>query len=185
MQWDQFAVRTQEDRIQPGQVLRRHTERRDTLTALNRDPESLEMSDLKLLTVPGDKPAVATTSDDAIPYPFDRIRVGSPLALSFQIYHLGSDDEERTHYTVSYKVRRSGKDGGFLGLFGGGDSEETTTTSTYRGESQRTNEYILLDLDDFAGDESETVEVTVSVSDKVTGQQMSRSISFETIVQGR
>lgn len=181
MQWDQYSIREAGDNVQTGPVLRRQTDRRDTLTALSNDPETLEMSDLKVLTVPDSVPAMAVTSDAAIPYPFKQIRTEAPLALAFQIYHLGLNQRDLTRYTISYGVRQQIDDGGFLGLFGGDDEKETTTTTTYEGDSRRTDEYILLNLDDFVGDSAGSIEITVSVTDEVTGQQVERSISIETV----
>jgi len=181
MQWDQFSVYEDGENIQAGPVLRQRTGRKDTLMALNNDPETLEMSDLKLLTVPDEKPATAVTSDDAIPYPFEQIRTEAPLALTFQLYHLGMDESDRTQYTVSYSVRHEADNGGFLGLFGGDDEKETTTTTTYAGDSRRADEYIVLNLDDFVGDSQGGLDVTVRVTDEVTGQKVERSISLETV----
>lgn len=181
MQWDQYSIRDAGDRVQTGPVLRRQTDRRDTLRALRNDPETLEMSDLKVLTVPDSAPPTAVTSDAAIPYPFKTIRTKAPLALNFQVYHLGMEENGRTRYTVSYGVRQETDGGGFLGLFGGGDEQETTTTTTYEGDSRRTDEYIVLNLDDFADDRSGSLDVIVKVTDEVTGQQVERSISLKTI----
>jgi len=140
------------------------------------------MSDLKLLTVSEEKSVSAITSGRGVPYPFEQIRAGAPLALRFQVYKLGLNDQGRTRYTVSYRARRRTKDDGLLGPFGEGNEQETTTATTYQGESRRVDEYITINLDDFVGDASGSVEVTVSVTDEVTGQQVDRSISFETIV---
>lgn len=181
MQWDQYSIREARGNVQVGPALRRRTERQDTLVALSNDPETLEMSDLKLLTVPKDKPATAVTSEKAIPYPFETIRTEAPLALTFQVYHLGVNEQDRTRYTVSYGVRQEAEDGGFLGLFGGDDEKETTTTTTYEGDSRRTDEYIVLNLDDFVSDRQGNLDVTVKVTDEVTGQQVERSLSLKTV----
>jgi hypothetical protein len=182
-QWDQHAVhRSEGGGSQIGVVLRRHTERYDTLSALSSDPRSLEMSDLKLLTVPKETPATAVTSEAALPYPFDRVRVGQSLALAFEIYHLGRGDEDRTRYAVSYEMKRRTEDGGLLGLFGGDDERKTTTTTTYQGKSRTEKEYILLGLKNVIDDQSSDVTVTVTVRDKVTGQAVSRSTRFRVVV---
>jgi GWxTD domain-containing protein len=182
-QWDQHAVhRSEGGGSQIGVVLRRHTERYDTLSALSSDPRSLEMSDLKLLTVPKETPATAVMSEAALPYPFDRVRVGQSLALAFEIYHLGRGDEDRTRYAVSYEMKRRTEDGGLLGLFGGDDERKTTTTTTYQGKSRTEKEYILLGLKNVIDDQSSDVTVTVTVRDKVTGQAVSRSTRFRVVV---
>jgi len=180
-QWGQYSVRKDGEDVQVGRILRRRSERRDTLTALSDDPETLEMSDLKLLTVPDEKPLAALTSDNAISYPFEQVRTEADLALTFQAYHLGLDESGRTRYTVSYGARQETDDGGFLGLFGGDDEKETRTTTTYEGDGRRTDEYIVLNLDDFTDETSGTIDVTVTLTDKVTGRQVERSISIETV----
>lgn len=184
-QWDQKAIRrsTAED-VEVGSVLRRHTERYDTLAALNSDPSTLEMSDLKLLTVPDEEAETAITSEKAIPYPFDQVKTTQPLALSFEVYHLHFDAEDRTRYTVSYETWRETEKKGIAGLFGGTDEEQTTTTTTHQGDSRRTQEYIMLDLENLIQGESGTVRVTVGVKDEVTGQTVTRSIEFKAVVPG-
>lgn len=183
-QWDQtVAQENGRTKGQAGRTLRRHTERYDTLSALHSDPGTLEMSDPKLLTVPNETPATAVTSEAAIPHPFTRVQVGQPLAIAFEVYHLGLSDDDRTRYAVSYKMTRRTEDDGMLfGLFGGDGDGETTTTTTHRGKSRTETEYILLGLEDVIDDESSEVDVTVQVEDKVTGQTKSRSIRFRAVV---
>jgi GWxTD domain-containing protein len=182
-QWDQHAVQQNGGGdSQIGVVLRRHTERYDTLSALSSDPRTLEMSDLKLLTVPNETPATAVTSEAAIPYPFDRVRVGQSLALTFEIYHLGLGAEDRTRYAVSYEMKRRTEEGGLSGLFGGDDEEKTTTTTTHQGKDRTEKEYILLGLENVIDEKSSDVTVTVTVRDKITGQAVSRSTRFRVVV---
>ena len=182
-QWDQtVAPENGRKKAQMGRALRRHTERYDTLSALRSDPRTLEMSDPKLLTVPNGTPATAVTSESAIPYPFPRVQVGQPLAIAFEVYHLGLGDDDRTRYAVSYKMARRTEDDGILfGLFGGDGDGETTTTTTHQGKSRTEKEYILLGLENVVDDESSAVDVTVRVKDKVTGQMVSRSIGFRAV----
>jgi len=182
VQVGQYSVQRREDgSLEPHSVIRRHTERIDTVRALNHDPSTLEMSDLKLLTVPKAAPAEALTSDEAIPYPFDKVDAAQPVAISFDIYHLAYGKDDRTRYSVSYEVQRRMADGGLKGLFGGEEQEETVTTTTYQGHSRTAEEYILLDMEEFLDEESVNVQVTVRITDETTGQEVVRSIGFEAV----
>lgn len=181
MQWDQYAFeRREDDEKELTSVLRRQVERKDTLRALDDDPTALQMSDLQLLTVPEGKDPAAIVSDEAIVYPFEEVTSGDPLGLGFEIYHLPFDDNDLARYTVSYTAERAVDDGGFLGLFGGDDTEQVTTTATTTEAQSRTvEETILLDLEELAGDEPAAVDIAVRVTDEVTGQEIERDIEVE------
>ena len=178
LQWDQHKTRSKNGEAF-GSVLRRYTERHDSLTALESDPDSLEMSDLRPLNAPEGSPASALQSGEVIPHPVRRIREDTPLVIGFEVYHLNADSEGRTRYAVSYEVeRQTEQGGGFLGLFGGNERERTATSTTYRGDSQSEEEYILLDPEDLSQRTEGEVRVTVRVTDETTGQTVERSISF-------
>lgn len=178
LQWDQYKTRSKNGET-VGSVLRRYTERYDSLGALESDPDSLEMSDLRPLTVSEGSPASALQSGEVIPHPIRRVEEETPLVIGFEVYHLDADAEGRTRYTVSYEVeRQTEQDSGFLGLFGGNERERTATNTTYRGDSQSEEEYILLAPEDFSQRREGEVRVTVRVTDETTGQTVDRSISF-------
>jgi hypothetical protein len=162
-------------------MVRRHVTRYDTLTALDADSATLEMSDLKLLSVPEGQSAtrIATVG---IPYPFSRVDTSQTLGVKFEIYHLRSDVDGRTRYTVDYTVRRQAAEKGFFAtLFGREDEEETTVTTTHQGQDRRTTEYILLDSKNLLEKEASTVTVTVKITDEVAEQTVARSVSFEAV----
>jgi len=178
LQWDQYRTRSKNGET-VGSALRRYTERYDSLTALQNDPDSLEMSDLRPMTVPEGPPTAALQSGGAIPHPVRRVEEETPLVIGFEVYHLDADAEGRTRYTVSYEVvRQAEQGGGFLGLFGGDEREQTATSTTYRGDSRAEEEYILLDSEDLSRGTEGEVRVTVRVTDETTGQTVDRSISF-------
>ncbi|WP_341481480.1 GWxTD domain-containing protein [Salinibacter ruber] len=177
-QWDQYIV---SEATGDRTIARRHVTRYDTLTALDDDPATLEISDLKLLSVPEGRSAtrIATVG---IPYPFSRVDTSQTLGIKFEIYHLQSDVDGRTRYTVDYTVHRQETEKGFFAtLFGREDEKETTVTTTHQGQDGRTTEYILLDSKNLFEKESSTVTVTVKITDEVTGQVVARSVSFQTV----
>lgn len=176
VQWDQYQGGSGQGA--PGSLLGRHTQRYGTFTALRNDPNVLEMSDVKLLTVPAQKSETAFNPDDAIPYPFYQVSPAQPLAISFELYHLGLDENERSEYTITYRAERTSESGGIADLFGGEDGEKTATRTTYQGNSRSSEEYILLDTENLAGDEPRNVDVVVTAIDEVTGQEVTRTISF-------
>lgn len=177
MQWDQYARKAGPDGTE-GPLLRRYTERRDSLKTLSSDPETLEMSDLMTFTALEPPPVSAIQSGEITPSPIHQVRKGRPLLIGFEVYHLGSDSDGRTQYTVSYEIERQTDQGGFLGLFGGDEREQTATSTTYRGESRLEKEYILLDSEDLSEGTEGEVKVTVRVRDETTGQTVGRSMSF-------
>jgi len=180
LQWDQYAGVTGK-RSADGELLCRHVERLDSLEALHADPDRLEMSDLKLLTVPQD---ATIPSEEAVPYPFRRLEAGQPLALFFEIYHLVYNEDDRTRYTVSYQIERRQEQDGLSGLLGGDDREKTTTRTTNEGSSRRKKEYILLELGNLLDEKEGRLNVTVRVTDETSGQTVTRSLSFEVISPG-
>jgi GWxTD domain-containing protein len=183
LQWDQRALRREgrgAQRVSP--VLRRHTARRDSLTALRSDPSVLEMSDLKLLAAPDGRDRATPTPGNAVPYPFDRVHATQPLALAFEVYHLAYAADDRTRYTVAYSTRWTADAGGLAGLFGGDEQKETATATTYRGDRRRTEEFIVLDIQDLVEETVQNFTVTVRVTDRVTGQQVARETAFQVVV---
>lgn len=178
MQWDQYK-RAPEGDDPRGRLMRRHTERHDSLTALRTDPKRLEMSDLKLLTVPSGRSPASIMSEEAVPYPFRQVDADRPLALAFEVYHLGYGANDRTRYTVSYEIERRREQGGLSGFFGGDDREQTTTQTTREGGDRTAEEYILLDLGNLLNEKEGQINVTVRVKDQITDQEVERSLSFE------
>lgn len=171
LQWDQFAMG--ESRTRRGPQLRVATARLDSLTALNPDPRSLEMSDLLPMTALLDVSPVDFTPT---PYPFAVLTRDLQLALSFEVYHLAFGPDDRTSYTVAFDVTKDISRGGFLSLRGSGD-ESTSASFTSSGTSRKANQMILIDLQSWEG--SGEMNIDVSVTDEITGQTRFRTIRFE------
>ena len=145
--------------------------------ALEANPDQLEMSDLKPLFASGEDDGLDAQLSEAPPYPFAQIAPDTPIALYFELYHLGFDSDERTRYTVEYDVERRTEQGFWASLFRGEDVRRTTTRTTYEGSSSTEQEYILLDLSAFE-DPTGDLMVTIRVTDENTGRTVSRSIDF-------
>jgi GWxTD domain-containing protein len=183
-QWDQYVLPATPGGGGPRRMVRRHTARYDTLTALTRDPETLEMSDLQLMSAPRGAPPTAIASD-GYAYPFQRVDTSQTLALRFETYHLAYGDDDRTRYTISYEVNRKRSQKGFFArVFGGDDEERTSVTTTHQGADRRTTEYILLDLGNLVEKKASAVRVTVRVTDEVTDQTVERALEFEAVAGG-
>ncbi|HMB89764.1 MAG TPA: hypothetical protein VKP65_02890, partial [Rhodothermales bacterium] len=87
----------------------------------------------------------------------------------------GPDD--RTHYDVAYEIKRR-RPGNLLRLRQGREDRIAVRTDV-SGSSRTAQEFILLDLSAWEG--TGEVEVTVRVTDTVTGQQAARSLFFELV----
>jgi GWxTD domain-containing protein len=186
LQWDQYEVlrRSEATGVELGRLLRRHARRIDTLRTLSAD--RLEMSDLVMRTVRDGSDANVATPEGTVPYPFRKIRESTPLALSFEVYHLTYGANDRTEYTVDYEIRWSTERGGIRGLFGGDEEDETVTTATYEGSTRRTQEHIVIDLaEDLNPEKTSEVEIRVRVTDETTGQSVERSIDFTVVPNKR
>lgn len=149
-----------------------HEER---IAPLNSEPGLLEMSDLKPLYASGGPAEL----DRAPPYPLQTIDTDTPLALHFEVYDLALGENDLARYQVEYELERVRERSGISGLFRGDDVQQTTTTYQYDSSTRKTEEYLLLDLDEFDGEG--TLDITVTVTDEVTGQQTERSIDFEVV----
>jgi len=164
-QWDQYTDRGGEGKKgQVGPSLSRHTEHFGAFEALRSDPETLEMSDIKLLTVPAESSQSAVTSQEGIPYPFDRVRSSQTLALSFEIYHLDLGKDGRSDYSISYATEQTSETGETIRFLEEG--QKTKAQTTYQGSSASSTEYVLLDTKNLVDDAPRDVSVIVTVTDR-------------------
>ena len=181
VQWDEYLLYDAEDPARMGPHLKSITYRADSLSALNPDDGALEMSDLKPLLAPSDTAAAseepAPDLTEAPPFPFTRLTPKTPLALYFEVYHLARGPDGQTRYTVAYDVARRTKRAGLTGLLRGDETQRTSTESTRTGQRRATDEYILLDLRPW--DRPGQLEITVRITDEVTGQTAERTVAFE------
>ena len=169
------SVEGESQSVRPRARFKVGTSRADSLRPLRDDPSVLEMSDLRPALVPTD----TTSIEDAPVYPFRKLPPTTPLALRFDIYHLSTDAEGRTQYTVEYEVLRKADRGGFARFLRGEDEERTAVASRFEGRLEHTEEYVLLDPNNWAKDEAQKVRVSVEVTDEQTGTQVSRAVEFD------
>jgi hypothetical protein len=180
MQWEQHQFRQRGDSTVLGLGPKRRFTlvRADSLRPLRAEGRRLEMSDLKVASLPDTALAtLASPAEAARPYPFDVLTPSTPLLLSFEVYHLAYGVDDRTQYTVSYEIEGRTRRG-WSRLFRGQDTQSTSTTTTRSGTSRRTDERILLDLSAVSAREEQDVRVTVRVTDEQTGASVTRSLDF-------
>jgi len=94
------------------------------------------------------------------------------LLLYFEVYHLTYDADDQTRYTVEYEMTRR-TDGGLLRK---GNEDRISAATEYAGDSRTARETILLDLSEL--DAAGELDVTVRVTDEVTGRQVERTLPF-------
>ncbi len=180
MQWAQYQYRQAADSANAtlGPKRRFALARADSLQPLRAEADEIEMSDLKVLTLPDTTTdTLADPVEHARPYPFRFLTVDTPLLLSFEIYHLTYGTDDRTRYTVSYEVEGKTQRG-WTRLFRGQEPRRTSTTMTRTGSSRRTDEQILVDLSGIERDEPQDVRVSVRVTDEETGSTVDRTVNF-------
>ena len=180
LQWDQYVVYLGErsDHIDTGPRLKSHVLRLDSLRALNADPRVLEMSDLRPLRLTGDVDAsewpAERIAEHAIVMPARQISTDTPLGLYFELYHLAYGTDDRAHYTVTYDIER--KAGGTLRLRRD-RGERTSFSASFESPDRNVRETLLLDLSDWEG--RGALDITVRVTDNVSGQSVQRTIGYE------
>ena len=120
----------------------------------------LEMSDLHPLAISNARAAAL-----ASPYPFDALPADGRITLSFEIYALRPDASGRTHYSIEYRI--TGRRG----------APVTSAAITYEGSETVAREVIAVDVTPRL---EEAVEIEVRVRDEETGDEVRRSVQFET-----
>ncbi len=179
LQWDQHQARTDGGNLQVGPHVKVASHRIDSLRALNADPGVLEISDLKPIFVDDLDVLYADDGASGVPYPHQQIWPALPLGLYFEVYHLTFGDDDQAHYTIAYEI--AGREqGGLLKFLGQGDQERTTAETPYTGQSRTAREFIVLDLSEWEGEGA--LEVRLTVTDDTSGQQVSRSLLFDLVV---
>lgn len=176
LQWDQYLVDPDQQSV--GPKIKVATERRDSLRTLSSDPDVLEMSDPRPVVVPEGK---APLEKNTVPYPFEQVATNTPIALYFEVYHLARDSDNRTEYTVEYTVQGRANRGAIARLFAGGDKQETVVSSTFRGSSRTAEELIRLDVGDWDLETETTANVTVRVTDELSGAEVSRTLQYQLV----
>jgi GWxTD domain-containing protein len=176
LQWDQYVISPDST----AALVRRGTIRADSLQTLPSDAGRLVLSDVVPLRA--DRlTEVQQVRDEkgfhVAPYPHGHVTPETKLALYVEAYHLAFGADDRTRYTVEYRVERRVKQGGIAGWFGGEEDKVTTQATTYQGTTRTAQEYIALDLSPYA--EASQLRITVRVTDEVTGASGDRTVRFD------
>jgi GWxTD domain-containing protein len=175
LQWDQYAAASDS----AAAFMRRGTIRVDSLQPLPSAKDRLTLSDLVPLRAErlADVRTVrGATGFTLPPYPYDYITPDTQLALYLEAYHLAVGADDRTRYSVEYRIERQVLKGGVRGWLGATEEEATIQATTYQGTTRTAREYIALDLSPYT--EASRLRITVRVTDEVTGQQAERTIRF-------
>lgn len=150
LQWGQFEVT--EGGI--GKQLQVASRRIDSLYALDASGVTLEMSDLKPLVYNMD-------TGELSPWPYRWIYKEMRFGLGFEIYHLTYGLGDLTSYQVTYQVSSQGR-------------RISSTSADFEGQSRMEVEEVFLDI----GNRSGELEITVLIQDRVSGDEISRSLSL-------
>ena len=173
LQWDQYLLDSEGGRR--GPKVQVAATQQDSLRPLNPDESTLEMSDLKPVVFPGE----GVNPDKALAYPFRDVQPNTQLGFYFEVYNLPFNADDRTEYTVSYEVEGHKDRGAIAGALLGEEGERTTVSTTRQGRSRTAEEYILLDLGDWEGEDGSELNVTVRVMDETSGMEVERSVVFD------
>lgn len=179
LQWEQYTVEApgSNNDVVKGAHLRTATRRIDSLMALSNDEDKLEMSDV----VPVTAEALLSSSffederPQIQPYPYSTLSEQDSVGLYFEIYHLNFGPDDQTSYSVEYEVIRQKARMGLLPFRK--QEVRTATQTSYTGNARTAHDAILLTLEEWIDGE---LEVVVRVTDEITGQQVERSLRFET-----
>lgn len=184
LQWEQSELWKRDSTANAKKSLgprrRLLTVQADSMKPLRASGPRIEMSDVRVMTLPDTSTStLAEPLKYAQPYPFRSLRTDRPLLLSFEVYHLSHGKDDRTRYTVAYEAEGTTHGGGWRNPFQGPETQRTSTEMTAEGTSRRTEETMLLDLSELSRDQLQDVEVTVEVTDEVSGSAVSRTVDFE------
>ena len=178
VQWDQYVALLDETGSvrEIGPHVKANVYRQDSLQALISDGVTLEMSDLKPMIVPDFSAQTELTEgtlNTAIPYPSSRITPDTPVMLYFELYHLAYTEEDLTRYSIEYTIQEK-RNGGLR--LGRKRQAATSFKSTQEGTERSTFEQLVIDLSEWR--DNGDIDITVTVTDEVTQQQVSRSLSY-------
>jgi hypothetical protein len=177
VQWDKRPV----ENTRIGPVKGRQVIRVDSLRPLRKENGQLEMSDLRLMVLPGlPESGSGPLVEQAQPYPFSTATWQDPLVLYFEVYRLRQRRDGQSRYTVTYEVTRTTERGFFGRLFGGKRETVTSTTTEYTRPRSRTKEYIMLDFGE-PETKPQAATITVKVVDETTGQQVERDVDLKLV----
>lgn len=182
LQWDHYLAA--EGNAQGDSTTWNHAGRAvhwiDSLYTLSSDPGQLVLSDLVPLKADSLHRVDQIRSDTSFqvaPYTPDTLGTDTKLAFYVEAYHLTFDANDQTRYTVDYEVKRRTPRTGLARLVRSDEETITTASTSYSGTRRTAREYVLLDPSEWNA--TGTLQVTVRITDEVSGQQAKRSLAFE------
>ncbi len=159
LQWEQFWSTTDStgQRI-PSVTLGIGTLPIDSVQVLDASGHSLEMSDIRPMVLPA-----SGNLQGAVPYVADTLSAATKLALYFEVYHLTYGNDDKTRYTLEYRIAAPGE-------------TPITASTTYEGEARVVREQLALDVSTWS--KAGPITITLRVKDEVAGALASRTIPF-------
>ena len=149
LQWGQYqlwASDSPSEGKRMGPKRRVATARVDSLEPLRAEGPGVEMSDVKVLTLPDTSAqSLARPTEQATPYPFRTLTGDTPLLLSFELYHLAYGADDRTRYSIAYEAKRETKRG-WTKNCSGNDTQTTRTEMTKPITDRVTKEASILEM---------------------------------------
>lgn len=177
-----YAALLADEQVQYGPRVAYAVEWIRNVERLDASGARLLMSDLRPLRLDSgiaNEPITPSTLETlTTPIPAPELRLSDQLVLYFEAYNLRYDTADRTNYDVTYAVAST--NGRFLGI-GDKKTEISSSTVAYRSESTTAEEYILIDLSTLDLEDGDDITITVSITDQVTGERVSREVPFEIV----
>ena len=159
LQWEQSWTVVDSTGLRiPGATLGIGTLSLDSMQALDATGNTLELSDIRPMLIPknGDL-------NNALPYAADTISTSSRLALYFELYHLSFGDDDKTHYTIEYRISAPGE-------------IPIAANTVYEGTTRVVREQLALDVSGWS--KPGPIAITLEAMDNVTGEVVSRTTPF-------
>ena len=166
LQWEQrwtLDDEKGESDVLPGARIKIEVQALDSLHALNGEGIQLEMSDVRPVHVKD-----LTTPQLSEPYPYAALSDSTSLGLYIELYNLAYDENDQTQYSIAYQVAPYQNKG---------TAARTRSGISYTSDRRTVGEYIIPELR--PEDIEDGVEITLLVTDEVSGQEVSRSVVFE------
>jgi Flp pilus assembly protein TadD len=109
------------------------------------------------------------------PHMFTSFNENDFLGLYFEVYNLFYNERGQTEYEVTWNLKQLTQAGNFLTRLFKGKSKAIESTNVYTGQNRDDTVYFNIKLSDKS---SGNYEITVTVKDRLSGQEASRSDQF-------
>jgi hypothetical protein len=154
------------------------------------NPEALELSDLVLCmdvdTTAGVESEIGGSTEQEmngfvfpchVPYEL-KIPGTHDLNLLFEIYNLHTNDLNRSHFMITYRIESEEKSRNLFSRLFGKEQSSTSITLDYEIEGDRLREHLKIDV---SGHETGVHELSIEIKDVQSGETVSRSGKFEIV----